>query len=199
MGQGDDAMIEQLRGRGARDPADRLLPPAGPSAAACNPGRCVLAPLRRHRERGGDQGRAVQPLPHARRRARPWWRPAPQDRIALYTGNDDHIVLDLVTTVSANARRPARHRALRGGLLGHWSVWTSQGRRAAAPLPGRRGAQRWRHRCRALLALDSASPTCNAAFFDVANDFHGCIAGCHEVLRRQGLLEGTWCLDPRRA
>ena len=37
---------------------------------------------------------------------------------------------------------------------------------------------------------------CNAAFFDVANNFHGCIAGCHEVLRRQGLLEGIWCLDP---
>jgi hypothetical protein len=47
-----------------------------------------------------------------------------------------------------------------------------------------------------LLALDSRVTDCNAAFFDVANDFHGCIAGCHEVLRRQGLLEGIWCLDP---
>ncbi len=49
---------------------------------------------------------------------------------------------------------------------------------------------------RDLLALDAAVTDCNAAFFDVANDFSGCIAGCHEVLRRQGLLEGTWCLDP---
>ena len=47
-----------------------------------------------------------------------------------------------------------------------------------------------------LMALDSQVTDCNGAFFDVANDFRGCIAGCHEVLRRQGLLEGTWCLDP---
>src|SRR5688500_15746188 len=47
-----------------------------------------------------------------------------------------------------------------------------------------------------LLALDAQVTDCNAALFDVAHDFHGCIAGCHEVLRRQGLLEGTWCLDP---
>ena len=48
-----------------------------------------------------------------------------------------------------------------------------------------------------LLALDSKVTDCNSAFFDVAHDFHGCIAGCHEVLRRQGLLEGIWCLDPQ--
>jgi hypothetical protein len=47
-----------------------------------------------------------------------------------------------------------------------------------------------------LLALDGAVTDCNAAFFDVANGFHGVIAGCHEVLRRQGLLAGRWCLDP---
>ena len=50
-----------------------------------------------------------------------------------------------------------------------------------------------------LLALDSRVTDCNSAFFDVANDFRGCIAGCHEVLRRQGLLEGIWCLDPNEA
>jgi hypothetical protein len=81
----------------------------------------------------------------------------------------------------------------RGGLLGHWSVWT-------------KGAVDILARCRAaaaqggvtadLLALDARVTDCNSAFFDVANDFHGCIAGCHEVLRRQGLLEGIWCLDP---
>ena len=78
-----------------------------------------------------------------------------------------------------------------GGLLGHWSVWTH----AAVQLQAR---------CRAvqgdipadLLALDAAVTEMNAAVFDVANDFHGVIAGCHEVLRRQGLLEGIWCLDP---
>jgi hypothetical protein len=81
-----------------------------------------------------------------------------------------------------------------GGLLGHWSVWTRSAVqllercqaavRGAAPVDA------------ALLALDSRVTDCNGAFFDVANDFRGCIAGCHEVLRRQGLLEGTWCLDP---
>jgi dihydrodipicolinate synthase/N-acetylneuraminate lyase len=117
-----------------------------------------------------------------------------EERIALYTGNDDHIVLDLVTPFTA--QRDGRPVTVRfsGGLLGHWSVWTQQ---AVALL----------QRCRALarsavavpaelLALDSRVTHCNAAFFDVANDFRGCIAGCHEVLRRQGLLQGIWCLDP---
>ena len=82
---------------------------------------------------------------------------------------------------------------IRGGLLGHWSVWVRSAVEllerihqavAAGPLDAE------------LLALDSQVSDCNAAFFDVANDFRGCIAGCHEVLRRQGLLAGTWCLDP---
>jgi hypothetical protein len=113
-----------------------------------------------------------------------------EHRIALYTGNDDHILLDLITpfTVIRNAK-PVTLR-FRGGLLGHWSVWT---RTAVALLA----------RCHAvtgaippdLLALDSRITDCNAAFFDVAHDFAGCIAGCHEVLRRQGLLRGIWCLD----
>ena len=111
-----------------------------------------------------------------------------EERITLYTGNDDHIVLDLVTpfTVMREARLVTVR--FRGGLLGHWSVWTQQ---AVALF----------ERCRAgasadLLALDLRVTDCNSAFFDVAHDFHGCIAGCHEVLRRQGLLEGIWCLDP---
>jgi dihydrodipicolinate synthase/N-acetylneuraminate lyase len=111
------------------------------------------------------------------------------DRVTLYTGNDDHIVLDLVTPF--RTERGELHFA--GGLLGHWSVWTQK---AVGIL----------ERCKAVrgkgavpmdvLALDSAVTDCNAAFFDVANAFHGVIAGCHEVLRRQGLLEGRWCLDP---
>lgn len=112
------------------------------------------------------------------------------ERIALYTGNDDHIVADLLTPFDLGGPRPLR---IVGGLLGHWSVWT----RAAVALHAR---------CRALgdgpippglLALDAQVTEMNAAVFDVANGFHGVIAGCHEVLRRQGLLEGIWCLDPR--
>jgi dihydrodipicolinate synthase/N-acetylneuraminate lyase len=116
-----------------------------------------------------------------------------EERIALYTGNDDHIVLDLVTPfVAMREGRPVTLRFV-GGLLGHWSVWTKK-------------AIELYERCRKaaaqgavppdLLALDSRVTDCNSAFFDVANNFHGCIAGCHEILRRQGLLEGTWCLDP---
>ena len=120
-----------------------------------------------------------------------------EDRVALYTGNDDHIVLDLVTPFRAERDGGPVTVRFRGGLLGHWSVWT-------------KGAVDLLERCKAsaaaqeaggsvgvdLLALDSRVTDCNSAFFDVAHDFHGCIAGCHDVLRRQGLLEGTWCLDP---
>ncbi len=116
-----------------------------------------------------------------------------EDRITLYTGNDDHIVLDLLTpfTVSREGR-PVNVR-FRGGLLGHWSVWT----RSAVELLARcQAAAREITVPAELLALDSRVTDCNSAFFDVANEFRGCIAGCHEVLRRQGLLEGIWCLDP---
>jgi hypothetical protein len=115
------------------------------------------------------------------------------NRVTLYTGNDDHIVLDLVTpfTVSVNGR-PVTLR-VKGGLLGHWSVWV----RRAVELLGRAHAAVESSAIPAdLLALDAQVTDCNAAIFDVANDFHGVIAGCHEILRRQGLLEGIWCLDP---
>lgn len=116
-----------------------------------------------------------------------------EDRITLYTGNDDHILLDLlIPFVAMRDGEPVTLR-FKGGLLGHWSVWT-------------RTAVELYRRCRAaverdavppeLLIQDSRVTDCNSAFFDVANGFKGCIAGCHEVLRRQGLLEGTWCLDP---
>jgi hypothetical protein len=115
------------------------------------------------------------------------------ERITLYTGNDDHIVLDLVTpfTVAANGR--ATTVRIKGGLLGHWSVWVKTAvelleRVHAAVAGGNVPCD--------LLALDCQITDCNAAIFDVANDFHGVIAGCHEILRRQGLLAGIWCLDP---
>jgi hypothetical protein len=82
---------------------------------------------------------------------------------------------------------------MKGGLLGHWSVWTQK---AVALLDEIRAAAASEQIPRALLARDSHITDCNGAFFDVANNFRGCIAGCHEVLRRQGLLEGIWCLDP---
>ncbi|MFM7320621.1 MAG: dihydrodipicolinate synthase family protein [Armatimonadota bacterium] len=110
--------------------------------------------------------------------------------VALLTGNDDNIVADLVTPF----RFGDREIRFTGGLLGHWSAWT-------AP------AVEYFRQCRAvyvsgapvpadLLALGAAVTDANAAFFDAAHGFHGCIAGMHEVLRRQGLLEGIWCLDP---
>lgn len=117
-----------------------------------------------------------------------------EERVTLYTGNDDHIVLDLLSPFTfMREGRPVTVR-IRGGLLGHWSVWT----RAAVQLLDRIHAAVERGQVPLdLLALDSQVTDCNAALFDVAHDFHGCIAGCHEVLRRQGLLQGTWCLDPQ--
>ena len=117
-----------------------------------------------------------------------------EERISLYTGNDDHIVLDLVTPFTVMRDGAPVTLRFRGGLLGHWSVWV----RSAVELLARIKKEASSGSVsEALLALDSRVTDCNAAFFDVANDFGGCIAGCHEVLRRQGLLEGIWCLDPR--
>ena len=116
-----------------------------------------------------------------------------EERVTLYTGNDDHILLDLLTPfVLKRDGAPVTVR-IKGGLLGHWSVWT---RRAVALLDRVRQTVAEGGLDFDLLALDPAITDCNAAFFDAANEFRGCIAGCHEVLRRQGLLEGIWCLDP---
>jgi hypothetical protein len=116
-----------------------------------------------------------------------------EERVSLYTGNDDHILLDLLTPfVLKRDGAPVTVR-IKGGLLGHWSVWT---RRAVALLDRVRQTVDKGGLDFDLLALDPAITDCNAAFFDAANEFRGCIAGCHEVLRRQGLLEGIWCLDP---
>ena len=119
-----------------------------------------------------------------------------QDRVTLYTGNDDHIVLDLLTPFTIFAKGRTDTVRIRGGLLGHWSVWV----RAAVELLHRIHAAVDRGVIQEdLLALDSQVTDCNAAIFDVANNFHGVIAGCHEILRRQGLLEGIWCLDPEES
>lgn len=118
-----------------------------------------------------------------------------RDDVSIYTGNDDNIVMDLLTPHRfVVGGRPIERRIV-GGLLGHWSVWTAK-------------AVELLDECRALVEKGGDVPAemmrraievtdCNAAFFDAANAFAGCIAGLHEVLRRQGLLEGIWCLDPR--
>jgi hypothetical protein len=117
---------------------------------------------------------------------------AAEERVTLYTGNDDHIVLDLLTPFTFMRDGAPVTVRIKGGLLGHWSVWT---RRAVQLLERLHAAMAEGAVKVDMLALDAQVTDCNAALFDVAHDFHGCIAGCHEVLRGQGLLEGTWCLD----
>lgn len=109
---------------------------------------------------------------------------AGRDDITLYTGNDDSIVADFLTPF----RFAGKERRIVGGLLGHWSVWTQ---RAVEVLEQCRNTDATPD----LLRLGIEVTDSNAAFFDAANGFRGCIAGLHEVLRRQGLLEGLWCLD----
>lgn len=114
--------------------------------------------------------------------------------IALYTGNDDNIVLDLLSTFEVETAQGLIQKDIVGGLLGHWAVWTYQAvqllnrihesKKNKATL-----ATQWL--TEALQVTDS-----NAAFFDAAHQFKGCIAGLHEVLVRQGLMKGLWCLDP---
>jgi dihydrodipicolinate synthase/N-acetylneuraminate lyase len=109
-----------------------------------------------------------------------------ENRVALYTGNDDHILLDLAVPFAVKRDGDEVRVRIVGGLLGHWGVWTKTAVDLFQEIKSGK----------ADLALDSRITDCNSAFFDVANNFAGCIPGCHEVLRRQGLLEGTWCLDP---
>ncbi len=115
------------------------------------------------------------------------------DRVALYTGNDDHILLDLLLPFDLRDHGVTTRAYFRGGLLGHWSVWTATAIRQFEMCRAARGKDALPAD---LLALDARVTDCNSAFFDVANNFHGCIAGCHEILRRQGLMQGIWCLDP---
>ena len=119
---------------------------------------------------------------------------ARRDDIALYTGNDDNILLDLVTPFRFHDGDGWVTRRIVGGLLGQWAVWTRQavallGQAHAIITSGTGVPSEWIQRN---VELTDA----NAAFFDAANGFAGCIAGIHEVLRRQGLLAGIWCLDP---
>jgi dihydrodipicolinate synthase/N-acetylneuraminate lyase len=114
-----------------------------------------------------------------------------REDIALYTGNDDNIVLDLITPFRFAGDKARTTRRIVGGLLGHWAVWT----RTAVELL--QECQRVDETApRQLLQRAVEVTDANAAFFDAAHGFAGCIAGLHAVLRRQGLLATTRCLDP---
>ncbi|MFD8618401.1 dihydrodipicolinate synthase family protein [Streptomyces sp. NPDC059513] len=114
--------------------------------------------------------------------------------VALYTGNDDNIVADLLTPYHVTTPAGLAVRRFVGGLLGHWAVWTRSAVRLLGDVHAAdAGDAAARRRALARLAGDTDA---NAAVYDVRGGFAGVIAGVHEVLRRQGLLTGTWCLDP---
>jgi dihydrodipicolinate synthase/N-acetylneuraminate lyase len=119
---------------------------------------------------------------------------AGRNDVALYTGNDDSIVSDLVTPFPTTMGGVRGNRFIDGGLLGQWATWT----RSAVALLDRAKAARAGGSVETDLLREGAALTdANGAIFDAANRFAGCIPGIHEILRRQGLLAGTWCLDPR--
>jgi dihydrodipicolinate synthase/N-acetylneuraminate lyase len=113
------------------------------------------------------------------------------DQIALYTGNDDNILADLLTEYSIPYDGKVIKKRIVGGLLGHWAVWT----RSAVKLLEKVHKREFDNNIQEALALGIRITDSNAAFFDAANNFAGCIVGLHDVLRRQGLFEGLWTLD----
>ena len=115
------------------------------------------------------------------------------DQIAMYTGNDDNIVIDLLTKYQFTVDEKVYEKRFVGGLLGHWAVWTS---RVVELFEQIKEESEKSHVSVEMLNLANQITDCNAAFFDVQNQFAGCIPGIHEVLRRQGLLENILCLNP---
>ena len=118
-----------------------------------------------------------------------------QHDIALYTGNDDNIVVDLLAEFRVATTNGLQSLRFAGGLLGQWAVWTKRAVELLAAVKACRAQQG--HSAYEILAQAASLTDANAVLFDVRNNFAGCIAGLHEILRRQGLLEGRWCLDPR--
>jgi dihydrodipicolinate synthase/N-acetylneuraminate lyase len=113
--------------------------------------------------------------------------------IALYTGNDDTIVADLLTKHAVPTATGVVRLQIVGGLLGHWACWTHTAVKLLEECKAARGSETIPAR---LLTLGAQVTDCNAAFFDAPNGFAGCMAGIHEVLRRQGLMANTLCLNP---
>lgn len=115
------------------------------------------------------------------------------NEITLYTGNDDNIVIDLMTKYKFTKDGKTVERNFEGGLLGHWSVWTKKAVEIFEKVKAERDNS---EKTAELLTLAAEVTDTNSAFFDTANGFKGCIAGLHEVLRRQGLMENIYCLNP---
>ncbi len=113
--------------------------------------------------------------------------------ITLYTGNDDNIVIDLLTKYRFAKDGKIIEKGFDGGLLGHWSVWT---KRAAELFERLKQEKDKPHISPELLTLAAEVTDTNSAFFDTAHNFKGCIAGLHEILRRQGLMQNIYCLNP---
>lgn len=116
-----------------------------------------------------------------------------RDEITLYTGNDDNIVIDLLTDYTFRENGETVTKGFEGGLLGHWSVWT---KKAVEIFHTLKNAKSQPTIPTELMTLAGQVTDANSAFFDTANNFAGCIAGLHEVLRRQGLMKCTYCLNP---
>lgn len=114
------------------------------------------------------------------------------DEIALYTGNDDNILVDLLSEYEVKVGIKLVKQRIVGGLLGHWSVWTKK----AVELLEDIQSGKFDNDTKAVITLAHQITDSNSAFFDSANNFAGCIVGLHEVLRRQGILEGLWVLNP---
>lgn len=117
------------------------------------------------------------------------------NEIILYTGNDDNILVDLLTNFKMSDGDNVISKRISGGLLGHWAVWTKKAVELIDLVHRSEAEKDIRH----LLTLAAHITDSNAAFFDAANNFAGCITGIHEVLRRQGLLEGIWTLNEHEA
>jgi dihydrodipicolinate synthase/N-acetylneuraminate lyase len=111
--------------------------------------------------------------------------------IALYTGNDDNILIDLLSEYKIQSEGKTITKGIAGGLLGHWAVWT----RSAVQLLDDVHIGVFKGDFKQALILANKITDCNSAFFDTANNYKGCITGIHEVLRRQGLFKGIWTLD----
>lgn len=115
--------------------------------------------------------------------------------IALYTGNDDNIVVDLITPYTLVVNNQPVQKRFAGGLLGHYAVWTKKSVELFHQIKD--GLKNNNLNYAEMLNTSVEITDMNAAIFDVANQFKGSIAGIHEVLRRQGLLKGIWCLSPK--
>lgn len=118
-----------------------------------------------------------------------------RDEIALYTGNDDNIVADLLTPYRFEIEGKTVEKRFVGGLLGHWAVWTEKAVDLLIAVKHTRATGY--ADAASMLSTNIAVTDMNAAIFDPAHAFHGCITGVHEVLRRQGLLDGIWTLNPK--